>query len=210
MKHDIYSFINSRDIGEHCRKLGHTFNPAEVAYLIWRSERRTLEERHEAWRELIDATPDMPVPSSEYDSLHEFLDRYIKAENDYIEKFYKEGDNAVYSFWVYNDYGKVNLPTSESIYKTAADCLEHLQWWKEHDNICSLGVSKILLCSRRKFEDTTEIELSPYLKPLRIKDRNVNKDLYKTFCRLCPIVPTPFKKGDIVRIKRKRQCLCLI
>jgi len=35
---DIYSFIKSKDIAEHCRKLDHQFTPVEMAILIHQSE----------------------------------------------------------------------------------------------------------------------------------------------------------------------------
>ena len=70
---DIYSFINSRDIAEHCRKIGHTWNPLEMAAIIDMSH-RTVEERHKAWHKLMSDYPDMPVPETNdhdgYPSLH--------------------------------------------------------------------------------------------------------------------------------------------
>lgn len=39
---NIYEFINSKDIREHCEKIGHKFNSIECAYLIYQSQNHTL------------------------------------------------------------------------------------------------------------------------------------------------------------------------
>ena len=58
---DIYKFINSKAIRNHCRKINHTFTPVEAAYLIWASEHHTIEEKHNAFLRLIDKYPDMEI-----------------------------------------------------------------------------------------------------------------------------------------------------
>ena len=60
---DIYSFVNSRDIREHLRKIGYSFNSLETAWLIYACKRLSYEEKKEYWRELIDTMPDCEVPS---------------------------------------------------------------------------------------------------------------------------------------------------
>lgn len=45
---DIYQFIDSKDIREHCRKLGHPFNTVESAYLVWQSRNTPLAGKHAA------------------------------------------------------------------------------------------------------------------------------------------------------------------
>ena len=42
---DIYSFINSRDVAEHCRKINHQFSATEAAFIVYRSEKRNLREQ---------------------------------------------------------------------------------------------------------------------------------------------------------------------
>ena len=57
---DIYSYLNSRDVAEHCRKINKTWNPFEMAVIIGRSCRPAKDKRG-AWRELIENYPDMSV-----------------------------------------------------------------------------------------------------------------------------------------------------
>lgn len=58
---DIYSFLNSKDIAEHCRRLKKAWTPLQMALIISRSD-RPVPDKHRAWRELISDCPDMPVP----------------------------------------------------------------------------------------------------------------------------------------------------
>ena len=44
---DIYGFMNSPDIAEHCRSIGHEFSPLDMAVLVAMSE-KTIKEKHEA------------------------------------------------------------------------------------------------------------------------------------------------------------------
>ena len=81
---DIYSFINSKDIAEHCRKLNKTWNTYEMAVIIGRSK-RPLSERRDAWRELIKNFPNMPTHldrhDCKYDSIHQELIEILKLND---------------------------------------------------------------------------------------------------------------------------------
>ena len=51
---NIYSFINSKDISAYLREIGYQFNSLEAAWLICQCKDMTQEERHAAWKELIE------------------------------------------------------------------------------------------------------------------------------------------------------------
>lgn len=194
---DIYSFINSNDIGQYCRKINHKFNPLEAAYLIWRSGRRTLKERHIAWKQLIDTTPDMAIPNTNYRSLHKFLSIYMEMENTILKEFYSADDNAVYFCGVYTDDGVYELKPQQNVFKTIDDCFEYIRELKNHINIIDFFVSKAPL---NKQKDIESIPFRFDFETYRIVTCISKTDLFITFCRMCPVVPTPFKKGDIVKI----------
>ena len=54
---DIYEFIESKDIREHCRKMQYEFTALESAFLIWQSD-KTIQQKHAAYREIIEVMPD--------------------------------------------------------------------------------------------------------------------------------------------------------
>lgn len=41
---DIYSYVNSKDIAEHCRSINHQFNAMEAAFLVHQNYAATLRE----------------------------------------------------------------------------------------------------------------------------------------------------------------------
>lgn len=90
---DIYSFLNSKDIAEHCRRLQKTWTPLQMALIISRSD-RSVPDKHRAWRELISDYPDMPVPplpeceiTNGFESLHKMLLAQIDYEKCALRSF---------------------------------------------------------------------------------------------------------------------------
>ena len=57
---DIYSFIKSPDVARHCEKIGHKFNPLEMAVIVAQSD-KTVKEKHAAWQQIIANYSDMPM-----------------------------------------------------------------------------------------------------------------------------------------------------
>jgi len=116
---DIYSFLNSKDIADHCRKINHTWNPFEMAVIIGISI-RPMADRHVAWRELIDHYPEMATPKGyhheSYPSLHEKLAEAIEYEELYhtnaLALFKKPEQGAVYMYRVTGTYGRTDRITS--------------------------------------------------------------------------------------------------
>ncbi len=100
---DIYSYIRSRDVAEHCRKLGKTWNTCEMAIIIARSG-RPQSEVHAAWRELIAEYPDTPaIPSmygAQFESVHKKLAEIIADEENGVDHGVDVGSGIkAYSRW---------------------------------------------------------------------------------------------------------------
>jgi hypothetical protein len=103
---NIYDYINhwtgkgdrSKDVAEHCKSIGQTWTPFEMAVIIGQSD-RSIAEKHAAWCELIFDYPDMPtIPNYKtpvYHSLHEALNELIAFE-ECIELFLKKQEKEVY------------------------------------------------------------------------------------------------------------------
>ena len=58
---DDYSLINSRAIGAYCRSISHKFNTEELAVLVYRNNRMTIEEKIKKYTDLINNYSDMEV-----------------------------------------------------------------------------------------------------------------------------------------------------
>ena len=58
---DTASYLNSKDIAEHWRSIGFVCTPLQNAYIVWQNHTKTLQEKHAAWREIIEIMPDCIV-----------------------------------------------------------------------------------------------------------------------------------------------------
>lgn len=96
---DIYSFMNSSDIADYCRNIGHIFNALEMAVIIAYSG-KTIKEKHDAWREIIADYPDMSIHKNNcfntQESLHDYLQTLISLDENWLTEFYTSESGAVY------------------------------------------------------------------------------------------------------------------
>lgn len=109
---DIYSFISSKAVAEHCRSIGKTWNTLEMAVIIDRS-RRTIADIHAAWMELVEDYPDMPAMPNyhnvQFDSVHTMLTERIAYEKQAIEWF-KTAENGVFYTYQLEDWNSDSHP----------------------------------------------------------------------------------------------------
>ena len=131
---DTASILNSKDIADHWRKIGFTCSPLQGAYIVWQIHTKTLQEKHAAWREIVETMPDcvvakghrktnMGISDTLADSLHAFLRSFMQLQNQLIERFYRKGDHAVYRYRVSYD-GDKDWSEGRSLYDTAEECFE--------------------------------------------------------------------------------------
>ena len=98
---DILRFIDSRELRDRLEKENYQFSSLEAAWLIHECKEATVEEKHRAWKDLIETMPDCSVPriyifGPQLDSLHAFLNRYMELEDRYIEEFYDDHHGDTY------------------------------------------------------------------------------------------------------------------
>ena len=67
---NVYDFFNSSDVAEYCQRKGHTFSGPECAVFIMQSEKRTMKEKHAAYRAVIREFPDTEFPAEEYERIN--------------------------------------------------------------------------------------------------------------------------------------------
>ena len=109
---DILHYINSSDVRHYLEEINYSFTPVEAAWIVAQCERITLQDRHDAWQEIIDTMPDCRLESIAhysknglFDSLHTVLHKLIMIDNRILSDFYHRDDNAVYKYAV-NDKEK--------------------------------------------------------------------------------------------------------
>ena len=220
---NVYDFIRSRDVAEHCRKTGRVWNTFEMAAIIARSL-HPMDEKHEAWRALIARHPDMPAPPNvhrtRFDSLHKKLAEIIDYEEKALALFKKPEPGAVYRYRVCRSDGYRHSDGVFSTHgKAFADAVER---WGRDEIAGGIWVDKL-------FADDADREYR--MGAMLDHDGNVYELTFhfikeEAHARLFPgipfddcggyvlsddfymDIPTPFKRGDILTFSAGRTRLC--
>ena len=220
---DVYSLINSKAISEHCRRISHSFTPLETAYLVYANDTLSIRQKHAAFAEIIAERPDMEIaerPWTPYsESLRAFLRRYMALQNKYLDIFYRDEPNCVYSFAVLYS-GDSDHTEDDRMYPTFASCYRNLKRdidaltadYKKNDR----EISPLDIRVRKQWINSDSDEQGRYLvvcldydnDPMELWDScsvisSEDSEVLCAFNGLWPEVPTPFQKGDIL-IARQR------
>ena len=205
---DIYNYINSRDIAEHCRNINHKFNAMEASFIVHWSWDLALSEKHNLYNEIIATMPDMEIGERNncphYQSLHGFLREYMKLENRIIDTFKSETDNAIYNISIWYK-GSDDWFDCEFPYSTLSKALSVI---KAENEISTLKIQKWMITKcpldidMSKCNELMCVETNSNGEILRrlcggsLSDNEL--DLNDSFEGMWIEIPTPFKEGDIV------------
>lgn len=203
----IFEYVNSMDIRKHWQQIGYKPSSLEAAWLIWQSKNHTVEEKHEAWNEIIENAEDCDIPYGEFSTqqppLREFLKRYISIEDNLISTFYKSEDNAVFSYRMYfDDEADHDWYNVSAFFRTFDEAYAHFRDDSEppHPNFVEFIKTYIGAEDKRifvRFNSKTEIvkvDETNYLTNER--DFEIIQFVFQEMNFEFPI---PFKKGDIIK-----------
>lgn len=195
---DIYTFLNSRDVAQHCRKINKVWTPFEMAALISRSN-RPISEKHTAWRELMNAYPDMPIKENRvfkrYESFHEKLVELINYEERTIALFMKSESDAVYTYKVWQN-GECHRH-AESVYSTYDKVWAAVRADWERDEASEIVISKMFSDDMGKFNIHADYDGNIY-SIYSFGEEQSSKDSIGLFNSQYIDIPVPFKRGDIL------------
>ena len=187
---DIYNFINSKDIYRYLRSINYEFSPLECAWLIWQSRRATVNDRHEAWSEIINTMPDCEIPNYK-DSLHTFLRNLISAEKNAVHRFFEKTEHSFYTGTV------TAIDGAEGIENTAfvslEDCISTLNGLIDSD-VLYYNITKSEL-KNGAYQDYITIHLDAKGNATHIRMDGFDN----AFDSMTVKFPLPFKKGDILK-----------
>ncbi|MDO5296404.1 MAG: hypothetical protein Q4F00_07215 [bacterium] len=200
---NVLRFINSKDIANHLKEIGYQFNTLEASWLIYQCRNASLQEKIQAWQEVIDTMPDFRVAKRcncmEIASWHEFLREYIALNERLVCDLRKQTAQAVYTFTLRceNDGGFGNW---EYLYSSYDKCLSAAK--EEADD--NLSVTEYKIC--KIWIDQKDKSMTAYynrnlelteISASYLDDRE--SDLQSSsFEGLWFDFPTPFKIGDIL------------
>ena len=199
---DDYNLINSRAIADYCRSIKHKFNTEELAVLVYRNQRMSLEEKIVKYNDLIKNYPDMEVIErincKHYDSVKTMIKKEIQRIKILNKKLMQDDENSIYTW---NEYNKSTQKYEHSgdiehIFRTYKEAFKDIQdYIKEYDDTISFRITKKYFDKRKGklFADYNVENKKSILVDLSESNNNF-LDIDNIFLN----IPTPFKKGDIL------------
>lgn len=202
-KEKIYDYINSKAISEYCRKIKHEFSVVECVAII-RQSHCTLEEKFAAFNEIIGTMPDEKIdididdPKSgergkESIGIHEFLQIYMKSKKILIQEFKESDENYIYERYYddgseagrYKDFQScINAEVDDSLIR-----MKKRELYDDKGIYVTMNKNKEILHIWRSYYDYTKHTVKEI-------------EVYFKYQTLAFPVPSPFKCGDIVYMKR--------
>ena len=204
---DMLDFIPSKDVREYAKAKGYKPTTADAASIVYNSN-KTLEEKHTAYREIINAMPDCIIKDSDM-SIHNVLCKLIEAEDNVVKEIYEQENGALYGvnvtaydFFMDEDYSVHTEGNIQSIQK----CFDILSTVRANE-MNTVFISKRVKGLKRFIflnENMQITKAEAYYGNSRISDKamnylNLKNSIIK--CKLDKNFPIPFDEGDIICYK---------
>lgn len=210
---DIYRFIDSKDIRNYLQDMKYKFTVPETAFLIYMSRRATLNEKFDAWLEIIDTMPDCSMEErlnmEEIPSFHRFLTEYIVLMKNLLELFYKS-EKAVYTYALYEKEESCAGSVREfewveegNLFPDFHTAISHLKKNYLEEPFEKLRFTKQYFSGTEdKFGKKLTLEMNHDLEIMSVDEQGIlndaQTDLFMTFEGMWFAFPTPFGRGDIL------------
>lgn len=215
----ICEFVNSKDVRKYLKGIGYEFSTPQAAWLVHRCRGLTMEERHEAWREIIRDMPDCAVEErnnmKRIDSFHAFLNDYIEMEERGAQDFMSAADCVYcYEYYELGEPGGENWYSGGAYFSNYQHCIDHYKQWNGGDiDIGRVRIWKYCLVTpdSHRMGMTKLMILTPNLEIL-VPDTPVScgtlddYELARAFDGMCFDFPVPFSRGDILVNCTARDC----
>lgn len=208
---DIYSYLNSRDVADYCRKVNHQFNAIGTAFIINACRHISLEEKLRLFQEIIDTMPDEILSQKasrlkmhmehdhgiETDSFHEALSKYIEAMQKDLNNFLMAEPDTVYS-WVcwYRDWeDEIDRHGLYSSFDAAKVALkdEILDFIEDYSDVSGFTC---IICKRRiNTKECSQAVINGNGLLTNLSDNGIDSSFFE---EIWVKIPVPFKKGDLL------------
>lgn len=201
---NIFDFINSKDIGEHLKRIEYPLNALEASWIVYQNDTHSMAQKMEAWRWIMDNMEDCEVLERinciYRPSLFKTLEEYIALINGEITRFYETELGFVYlcSYW----RGDAEVPEDDEHVFSRPE-----KWWKYLDDYTyedakyktrSVRITKVRIDSE-SFNPNLTAYFSEKKELMDIFSYSAEEGNYLDFWGgLWFDFPVPFEKGDIL------------
>lgn len=193
---NIYKYIESETIRNHLQKCNKTLSILDCAEIICKNLNISIEEKVKAYQELIDTMDDVEIKFEQFKTAKELLKSVITLHAELLEEIYSKKYDCHVTFH-YQPYKKDRHTTtykSKDYQKLIKDELD-----KQYD-----GLQYIVLYVEKLQKLKGLINNEGILVEIDHNDVNPLNDLLKDNNLSFTL---PFKKGDILQIKRIEPCI---
>ncbi|MBE6869836.1 MAG: hypothetical protein E7494_13960 [Ruminococcus albus] len=195
---DIYSYFNSKTVGEYCRSIGHKFNAYETGFIINECNRISIEKKLDLYREIMETMSDvrderLKKYTGSDSFFHALKNVFIPSEQTAYEQLIHADRNGMFCQYGYYHYN--NKFTDDTIYTSYGRAYEVLK-----ENISDSEPDEY----RGLFITAKIPDADKYITGQLNDNLEVNTLWYNCheeiplFDILWVYIPTPFKKGDIL------------
>jgi len=206
-------YINSDDIREYWKTINYKPTPQETAWLVWQSRNHNVQQKHEAWKQLINETEDSDIVKyhphiDELTTLHDLLRSFMEWEDEVIKLFFDESQLACYSC----DWSEIDpdwyIPYDKEVYTSIDGIFKHVKRAVPDDDLSEEKTKRIIITKHILHKGE---EASDDITLIVDSDKNVisvNRFSYTrtdvpdyikdAFDYMWFNFPVPFQKGDII------------
>ncbi len=197
----LYEFIDSKAIREYLIELNYELKPVEAALIVWQSDYKTLNEKREAYKWIIENTADFKFNSryiEEELTFHELLSRYMEIQSLLLDAFMEVDTNAVYTYRLYWE-GDSDMSDGKGIFQSFSELKNAIK----DDGYSSVIIEKKWISRDEKYPKTLNVFLRGDETVMNIIEFNFlpddDEEIFSVFDNEIWIdIPVPFKKGDIL------------
>ena len=199
---DDYNLINSKAISDYCRSIKHKFNTEELAVLVYRNQRMSVEEKIIKYNDLIKNYPDMEVIErincKRYDSVKTMIKKEIQRLKILNKKLIQDDENSIYTWTEYNKSTQKyeNGRDIEHTFRTFKEVFKDIgDYIREYDDTIYFRITKKYFDKRK---GTLYADYNVENKKSILVDLSESNNNFLDIDNIFLNIPTPFKKGDIL------------
>ena len=198
--HEICRFVNSKDIRQHLLEIKYNFTTTEAAWLVSQCQNITLDEKINAWKDIIKTMPDQPLDSRKISlqnkSIHEVISCFIEQKKKVSEIFFTVNQKSFYQYILLDGRGY----SEPMLYSSYENCFNQL-----HQELAKYEAESVTGKIIRSELDCSYTIHAYYNHNFQIKDFEIYGNLGEPDLNLLTFFedlwlpfPVPFKKGDIL------------
>lgn len=204
---DIIKFLNSKSIAEYLQSIDYKFSPEEALFVIHASRHATLQEKRDAYLQLVAAYPDYKLSERRCEvfkdqTLSQFVATYIDKEMQLIAECKRDGDDAVYYAMYFSkeddcwEHSELRYAT---LYRSFQQCVE-ATLLEDGEDVVKLRITKKYLEQERRIT----LDILPDGTELGVTCSESDDTVMDAFDWMWIDIPTPFKRGDLVKPNSER------